>query len=227
MGQVFSNPMRERFGDCIFDSDTRELIRADRSVHISPKGLALLELLLDRRPRAVSKEEIQKRLWPDAVVLEANLTNLVTEVRAAIGDSARTSAWIRTVHGFGYAFSGEATRDRPRSAANVGTPSYRLMCGEGKFLVAEGANVLGRDPEADVFIDNTAVSRRHARISITAGRVKLEDLESHNGTFVNGLKVTTSPVEISDGDVITLGPVTMIFRILAPQGSTETLGPES
>jgi DNA-binding winged helix-turn-helix (wHTH) protein len=216
--------MRERFGDCIFDSDTRELIRADRSVHISPKGLALLELLLDRRPRAVSKEELQRHLWPDTVVLEANLTNLVAEVRVAIGDSARTPAWIRTVHGFGYAFSGEVAKDK--ASERTSGPVYRLLGGEKKFSLAEGDNVLGRDPEADVFIDHTAVSRRHARISILGGRARLEDLGSHNGTSVNGRKIT-SPVEISDGDVVTLGPVTMTFRVLGPQGSTETVGSEA
>jgi DNA-binding winged helix-turn-helix (wHTH) protein len=224
MGQVFSNPMRERFGDCIFDSDTRELIRADRTVHISPKGLALDELPLERRPRAISKEEIQKRLWPDAVVLEANLTNLAAEVRAAIGDSARTPAWIRTVHGFGYAFSGDVTKETPKETRASG-PIYRLF-GEKKVSLGEGEHVLGRDPDADVFIDNTAVSRRHARISIAAGRVQLEDLGSHNGTFVNGRKID-GLVEIADGDVITLGPVTMTFRILGPQGSTETVSPEA
>jgi DNA-binding winged helix-turn-helix (wHTH) protein len=53
--------MRQAFGDCVFDRDRRELTRQGSIVHGAPKLLALLELLLDAAPRAVTKEEIHKR----------------------------------------------------------------------------------------------------------------------------------------------------------------------
>jgi len=50
--------MRLRFGDCVFDGDTREVFRGERPVTISPKAFSLLELLVASRPGAVSKTEI-------------------------------------------------------------------------------------------------------------------------------------------------------------------------
>ncbi len=98
--------MTWRFGECGLDSATRELTRAGRPVPLTPKALRLLELLLERHPAAVSREEIRDTLWPDTVVSESNLASLVWEVRSAIGDAPR-GRFVRTVRGFGYAFNGE------------------------------------------------------------------------------------------------------------------------
>ena len=69
--------MRLRFADCVFDFDTREVLRAGKPVHVSPKAFALLAVLIDRRPKAVSKDELHKILWPETFVSDANLPNLV------------------------------------------------------------------------------------------------------------------------------------------------------
>ena len=54
--------MRQAFGDCIFDRGRRELTCRGSIVHAGPKLLALLELLVDAAPRALTKEEIHKAL---------------------------------------------------------------------------------------------------------------------------------------------------------------------
>src|SRR5262245_65117843 len=100
--------MRVGFGDSIFDSETRELIRAERPVRLPPKAFQLLEVLLRRRPEAIAKDELHRVLWPDTFVADATLTGLVKDLRAAIGDEAKAPRFIRTVAAFGYAFSGEA-----------------------------------------------------------------------------------------------------------------------
>lgn len=64
--------------------------------------------------------------------------------------------------------------------------------------------ILGREESTDVHIPSPAVSRRHACIRIRAGRVTLEDLNSSNGTFVNGRKIQGS-VDLHPGDRISLG----------------------
>ncbi len=51
--------------------------------------------------------------------------------------------------------------------------------------------VLGREPDCDIVIPDRQVSRHHARISITDQEVQLEDLESKNGTFLNGKTVNS------------------------------------
>jgi TolB-like protein/Tfp pilus assembly protein PilF len=108
--------MRLLFGDCSFDSDARTLQRGAESVRLSGKAFQLLELLLAARPNPVEKDDLFARLWPDTFVSEANLASLVKEIRAAIGDDARAPRFVRTVHRFGYAFSGSVTETPERSA---------------------------------------------------------------------------------------------------------------
>jgi DNA-binding winged helix-turn-helix (wHTH) protein len=89
--------MRLRFGDCVFDGETREVLRSGRPAPISPKAFALLELLIESRPKALSNAGIHERLWPGVHVTEANLPNLVVELRAALGVDARRPRVIRTL----------------------------------------------------------------------------------------------------------------------------------
>src|SRR6185436_12510804 len=101
--------MRLRFGPCMLDLDTRQLVRNGREIHLTPKAYALLDALISDRPKVVSKADLQHRLWPDTFVVEANLSALVAEIRTALGDRARAPRYVRTVHGFGYAFCATAT----------------------------------------------------------------------------------------------------------------------
>ena len=65
------------------------------------------------------------------------------------------------------------------------------------------------------------MSRRHARIVISHGKVKLEDLGSKNGTLLNGKRIARSR-PLSDGDEIQIGPKTMVFRAMSQLGTTQT-----
>ena len=74
--------MPVRFEDCVFDPGTRQVLRAGKAGFTSPqKAFQLLEILIGRRPNAVSKEQLHELLWPDAFVSDANLPNLVAELR--------------------------------------------------------------------------------------------------------------------------------------------------
>lgn len=218
--------MRLTFGECVFDSDTRELTRGGGTVHVSPKAFHLLELLLKSRPRALSKSELKDAIWPGTFVLETNLANLAAELRVALGEKGRRSRFIRTVHGFGYAFSGEAVEEGPKDR-HRGLSGIALIADGGTFALANGENILGRDSAAEVFIDDTAVSRRHARITVRGSQATLEDLGSKNGTFLGG-KPVTAPVLLRDADAILLGSVLLTVRLGDPRRSTRTLrGSES
>jgi DNA-binding winged helix-turn-helix (wHTH) protein len=210
--------MRKRFGSCVFDSEVRQLFRENRPVTLSPKAFGLLEILLERAPRAISKQEIQDALWPDTFVSESSLTNVVAEARAALRDRARKPRLLRTVHGFGYAFCGTAFDEGTGAEAGNFAP-FRLVHGNRKIPLSAGENILGRDPDASVQVDHASVSRRHARISVRGSDVVLEDLASRNGTFLGGRRID-SPVELHDGDIIGLGPVTLTFQALTAPGST-------
>ena len=78
--------MQVAFGEFVLDLDRRELRRGTRPVRLSPKAFRLLEILVSGRPNALSKAELQDRLWPDTFVVEKNLANLVSEIRRALGE---------------------------------------------------------------------------------------------------------------------------------------------
>ena len=100
--------MRIRFGPFTLDLESRQLTNAGEDIHLEPKAFELLSALVLERPKALSKGDLQERLWPGTFVAEANLSNLVAEIRAALGDPARAPKFVRTAHGFGYAFCGDA-----------------------------------------------------------------------------------------------------------------------
>jgi len=214
--------MRVTFGECTFDSYTRELFRGGNPVHISPKAFRLLELLLADRPRAISKDELQEEIWPKTFVSEANLASLAKEARRAIGDRARGAKLLRTVYGFGYAFSGETIEERP-AGRGASERRFLLSRDEQEIPLAPGETVLGRDPLVPGRIDDSTVSRRHARISVTGKTALIRDLGSKNGTFVNGKRVAAKPLKLSDGDEIQLGSVFLAFRAASSEKSTETI----
>jgi DNA-binding winged helix-turn-helix (wHTH) protein len=209
------------FGEFTLDPLTRELRRGADQIHVSPKALALLLALIERRPHALTKAALQESLWPGTFVVEANLSNLVAEIRAALKDDVRRPRFIRTVHGFGYAFCGTVSSDAganaPRGAA---TPCVLVRSGR-LYPLAEGENVLGRDGEMASWFDSTSVSRRHARIVVTGGTALLEDLASKNGTFLGDMRVS-APVPLEDGAEIRLGSLLVTFRWTLGQPSTET-----
>lgn len=211
--------MRIRFDRCTMDTGSRELLRDGRPARLRGKAFRLLELLVEHRPDALSKDQLQDLLWPGVYVSESNLTTLVTELRQAIGDDSRDARFIRTVYGFGYAFCGVV-----EAAATGKTPMagrYRLWWCEKEIVLAEGENILGRGPDAVAWIDRDTVSRRHARIVVHGDTASLEDLGSKNGTRLRGRRLD-APAPLSDGDEIRLGSVSLTFRILDAEDSTAT-----
>jgi DNA-binding winged helix-turn-helix (wHTH) protein len=219
--KVSAAVMNVSFGPFRFESDTRQLLRDGRPVHLAPKAFDLLQLLLERRPAVVTKAEVLEHIWPGTFVEDANLSVLVADIRRALDDDPRSPSFIRTVHGRGYAFSGPAVdASEVKAPPTVSSPRCWVMWGEQKRPLAEGENVLGRDPGCDVWIDARGVSRRHARISVGPDAILVEDLGSTNGTFV-GKKKVTAPRLLEDGDLIALGPETLTFRVW-PGGASAT-----
>jgi DNA-binding winged helix-turn-helix (wHTH) protein len=213
--------MRTAFGRLVLDTDTRQLLHGAKPVPLSPKAFDLLALLVDNRPRALSKDEIHQRLWPGTHVSDANLAGLVAEIRRAVADDARTPRFVRTVQRFGYAFSGAATAEGGAADKPAVTQSRCwLVDGERQIPLAQGENVLGREPFAGSFTA-TSVSRRHARLTVNGTRAYLEDLGSKNGTFLRGQRVETTQL-VADGDSIELGSVALTFRGPALDRSTRT-----
>lgn len=181
--------MRIRFGDCQFDGAARQVLRGGRPLELSPKASDLLSLLLAERPRALPKTELHDRLWPRTFVSHTSLPRLITELRKALGDPAGAPRFIRTVHGHGYAFCGEAN-DEIAASRSLGSSPCALLRAGREIPLADGENVIGRAPDCVVRSRSGRVSRRHARIRVDNGRATIEDLGSRNGTFVEGRRLT-------------------------------------
>jgi pSer/pThr/pTyr-binding forkhead associated (FHA) protein len=180
------------------------LRRAGQPVHLTPKAFDLLELLIDRRPRAVGKSELMS-----------------VEIRVATGDTARTAQYIRTVHRFGYAFCGDARAEDVAAAALLPTARFRLVAPEGEVDLVEGDNIIGRAQDCRLCIHSSTVSRHHARIEIRGEDVSVEDLGSKNGTFVAGQRLRDK-TPLFGGESIQVGSIRLRFAAFSPGTATDT-----
>ena len=213
--------MAYRFGDFTLDPATRQLQLSGSEIHLSPKAFDLLTYLVVNRARAVSKSELQERLWPSTFVEETNLATLVAEIRRALRDSAGHPRFVTTVYGFGYRFAGELIEEISPRRSDAPRAKPWLVFERRPIPLLDGVNVLGRAADAAIQIDSPGVSRYHARILVSHDTVTLEDLGSKNGCYVNGTRVTAHP--LADGDQIRLGTTVLTVRITAPTSETATL----
>jgi hypothetical protein len=201
-----------------FDAERRLLHAADgRSLRLTPKAFDLLKILIGEAPRVVSKTDLHRRLWPETFVSDAALTCLVKELRRVLprGDG---SPMIRTAHGVGYAFD-----DEPLPAPAVDAVSIHwLVSPQQRFVLHDGVNIIGREPQSEVWLDVPAVSRRHARVVIMGDRAAIEDLGSKNGTVVEGC-ATSRLIDLNDGDSVRAGGVELTYRRQTADQPTATL----
>lgn len=212
--------MRYEFGEFTLDLAEQELRRGGATVHLTPKAMQLLGVLIEHRPNVVSRQDLYDQLWPDVVVQEANLKNLMADLREALDDHERKGKFLRTVHGRGYAFTKDVVAREHGGIAR----SSRLVIfhtSSRRLILPAGESVIGRDAEADVVIDDPEVSRYHARVVIESDRVTIEDLGSKNGTFVGENRID-SPVELRDGDEVRLGHFSMTVKITLRSEETKT-----
>jgi DNA-binding winged helix-turn-helix (wHTH) protein len=209
--------MRIHFGAFVLDRAARQLCHGGVPRRLQSRALGLLELLVERRPAAVSKQEIRDRLWPDTFVADSTLSSLAARVRRGLGRDG--AACVRTVHGFGYAFAAEAREAPP--GRHPGSPAAQLSWNRRTIVLLDGENVIGRDPDVSVRIDAPGVSRRHARILAEGDRFTIEDLGSKNGTYLRDERLSPS-AELADGDELRLGQTLLFFHVLRQAAPTAT-----
>jgi DNA-binding winged helix-turn-helix (wHTH) protein len=207
-----------RFGDVTFDPARRLVLRGPHPVHLEPRAYRLLELLLSCRPKALSKAEILEAVWPDAFVTEGSLSALVKDLRKALGEDARSPTYVRTVFGYGYAFEGTVHEVAPTSPSSK---RHVLVWSGAEIRLAEGSNLVGREPPAAIVIAHPSVSREHARIEVEGERAHLEDLGSKNGTWRGETRIT-GKTSLADGDELRVGAVRLTYRGPAAAGPDDT-----
>jgi DNA-binding winged helix-turn-helix (wHTH) protein len=215
--------VRVRFGDCFVDLDRRSAARGGRELHLTPKAFALLSVLIENRSRALSKSELLERVWPEVFVSDASLARAIAEIREALGDHSREGGVIRTVHGYGYAFAAELDDEKGSHSTLRGPdhPQCWLIWRTRLFALSDGEHFAGRDPDVSIWLDSPKVSRRHARFLVSGSSATVEDLQSKNGTFVRGKRLT-APARIETGDDVRIGPFALTFRVASRLAPTET-----
>ncbi len=202
--------LRLRFADCSFDTETHGLLRAGRPVPLSENAAAVLTALLQRSPRPVSNVELGNTIWPRDTSAPDRIPGLVLELRGAIEEKGEPEIFSKTSGPDGYAVVSQPTEDRRPIVPGLGY-RYRLYWDDREIPLEEGENVIGRNRDVQIRVDEVDVSRRHARVLVHGDSATLEDLQSSNGTFCNDRRVSRAVV-LTDGDRITVGPVHLIFR---------------
>jgi DNA-binding winged helix-turn-helix (wHTH) protein len=217
--------MAYRFGPFVYDPVSRGLLHGGVEIALTHKSRELLLLFLHNPGRLLTREQIIEKVWPDVAVTDDALRFQLTELRKAFGEEG--GEFIRTIRREGYRWEEpvRAAANRPVLVARDDTgerlaPRYRLVLETREVQLLDGENVVGRDADAALWIDHSSVSRRHARVVVVDGKVTLEDLESKNGTHLNGKKIQRRTT-LKDGDEVRIGPETMVFRSLSP-GTTQT-----
>lgn len=116
------------------------LYRESNVISLRPKAYALLRYLVTHTGALITKETLLEIVWPDVIVSEGGLTELMRELRKALGDDARTPLYIETVHGRGYRFIAKVVSGQPSPAApQFAQPPSRSL--------ETTTSLVGREPE--------------------------------------------------------------------------------
>lgn len=213
-----------RFGSFELDVPAYELRRDGKRVHLENRPMDVLVLLAERAGILVDRETIRDAIAEPGVFLDwdAAINTAVRKIRRALGDDAGQPRYVATVVGRGYRFVAPVAHD-DLSPSDAG-PTWLLTQDSREFPLGPGDNLIGRDVTARVRLDHPSVSRRHARIRIDGARALVDDLNSRNGTFVDGRRIERDASgELHDGSILGVGPVTLQVVALATCTSTVPL----
>lgn len=108
---------------------------------------------------------------------------------------------------------GPAPSARPRlPAGSIPPGTVAVIEVEGRAQpISKAVTVIGRGVDADIVLDDPGVSRRHAEIHLLDGKLRLVDLGSTNGTYLDGERVHAGPV--ADGSTITMGRSRLVVHL--------------
>ncbi len=142
-------PAAYRFGPFTLDRSAYRLRRKTTALDLPPKVLDLLFLFVSKPGALVTKDDILQALWPGIAVTDNAITQVVSDLREALGDAAGSPTYVQTVPRRGYRFIAtvEAISAEP-AAAGVEAPGAKAAAGARRILVMPFTNVTG-DAEVD------------------------------------------------------------------------------
>jgi DNA-binding winged helix-turn-helix (wHTH) protein len=119
-------PVRVRFGDFELDLRTGELHQGDGTIPLQQQPFQVLLMLVDRGGEIATREEIQKKLWPNDTVVEfdQSINAVIKKLRKALGDSVDDPKYIKTLARIGYRLMVPVERVAADAADNVSSGIY-------------------------------------------------------------------------------------------------------
>jgi DNA-binding winged helix-turn-helix (wHTH) protein len=116
-----SSPAKYEFGPFAVDAAAGELSRNGMRVRLQDQPFRLLLVLLERTGEVVSREEIQRQIWPENTFGDFNsgLRVAMGKLREALGDDAEKPVYLETIPKRGYRFLGPVERVTANAAANT------------------------------------------------------------------------------------------------------------
>lgn len=211
-----------RLGDWTIEPELGRISRGGEVVQLRPRAMDVLVCLAELEGRLASKQHLIDSVWRTEFVSANALTHVIAELRTHLGDNPEEPSYIETIPRRGYrviapvAFP-EAGRPGPR----LEVTQFKLVGEDGEYALTEGEHLIGRAPDAEVRIDSSEVSRRHALIVIDGGTATIDDLGSKNGTFLRGRRVC-EPTRLVDADEIRIGLDLAQFRFVVLDDRTRT-----
>ena len=171
--------------------------------------------------KLASKQNLIDAVWRTEFVSEHALTQVISELRAALGDDARNPTYIENIPRRGYRLVATMTpvAESVPPVRDAALP-FKLQSEDCDHPLSQGTNIIGR-ADADISIDRTEVSRCHARIVIQGTTATIEDLGSKNGTYLNGERLQ-QPALLASGDEIWIGRSVARLRFLVEGEPTMT-----
>jgi len=209
-------------GDWTVEPTLDRISRNGREVRLRPRAMDVLTALALASGKLVSKRDLIDDVWRTEFVGEHALTQVIAELRAALGDDARNPTFIENIPRRGYRLVADVMPVATSSVSSNGaTMPFKLVTDDGGRPLMQGSTVIGRTDDADICIDKTEVSRCHAMITVQGTTAIIEDLGSKNGTFVNGHQVA-GPTPLTNGDEIWIGRSVARMRFVIEGEPTET-----
>ncbi len=150
-----------RFDDVVVDRDLFRVSKGDQAKNLEPRAFDLLIYLIEHRDRVVDKQELFDQVWKESFVSDNALTQEIKNIRHAIGDSANSSRYIRTVQKHGYRFIADVIEE-PKTVVCVDSLS--------SIAVLPFAN-LSAAPENEYFCDGLAEELLNALTKVSNLRV--------------------------------------------------------
>src|SRR5262245_48646826 len=124
-------------GECLW--------RGSRAIKLRPKAFAVLNYLLGRPGKLVTKEELLKAVWPETFVGEAVLKVAIGQLRDVLDDDPKSPRFIETAHRRGYRFIGPITEDRQMPAEGQRLRTHKAVLATRLGAAHTTQGVVGRD----------------------------------------------------------------------------------